>query len=73
MNYMPNKSVTANNEEEITSIQITGAICKIMSPDKETDNKCSDLAERALVGEISANEQEKSSKDLLKSKGITIK
>ncbi len=70
---MLNKSVTANNEEEIASIQITGAICKIMSPDKETDNICSDLTERALVGEISVDEQEKQSKNLLKDKGITIK
>lgn len=70
---MLNKSVTANNEEEITSIQITGAICKIMSPDKETSVSCSDLTERALVGEISIDEQESQSKKLLKDKGIMIK
>lgn len=73
MNYMPNKSVTANNDDEIASIQITGAICKIMSPDKETDNICSDLTERALIGEISIDEQESQSKKLLKEKGIMVK
>jgi len=69
---MPGTSATAN-DEEITSIQITGAICKILSPDKETDKKCFDLTERALVGEISLDEQESQSKNLLKEKGITIK
>jgi len=70
---MLNKSVTANNEEEILSIQITGAICKIMSPDKDTDVSCSDLTERALIGDLSIDEQESRSKELLKDKGITIK
>lgn len=69
---MLNKSATAN-EDEITSIQITGAICKIMSPDKKTDKSCSDLTESALVGEISVDEQELRSKNLLKNKGIKIK
>ncbi len=69
---MQKASATANDEAEIISIQITGAICKILSPDKETDQACYDLTERALVGEISIDEQEKSSKNLLKNKGIKI-
>ncbi len=69
---MPSTSVTVN-EDEITSIQITGAICKIMSPDKETDKSCSDLTEMAIVGEISVDEQESRSKELLKSKGVSVK
>lgn len=70
---MLNKSVTASNDEEITSIQITGAICKILSPDKETNKICSNLTESALIGEISIDEQESQSKKLLKDKGIMIK
>ena len=69
---MPDQSANAN-EDEIVSIQITGAICKIMSPDKKTSNKCSELTERALVGDLSVKEQELQSKLILKEKGINVK
>lgn len=68
---MQSTSVDAN-EEEIISAQITGAICKILAPDKETIKSCSELTERALIGDLSLDEQEKSSKELLKSKGVKI-
>lgn len=70
---MLSTSAIAAEEDEIASIQITGAICKILSPDKKTSESCSDLTERALVGELSVDEQESRSKNLLKEKGIKIK
>lgn len=58
--------------EEILSAHITEAICKILAPDKDTIKSCSDLTKRALTGDLSLDEQEQSSKELLKSKGVKI-
>lgn len=69
---MPEQSATANQDNELTSIKITGAICKILSPDKSSIETCNVLEEKALFGEISIQEQEIQSKSMLKNKGINV-
>ncbi len=49
---MKNQSATANDDKELIEIEIDGAVCKVLSKNKEEQDKCQLLKESAFVGEI---------------------
>lgn len=54
MNYMDGQPVTAD-DKELIDIEVTGAICKILSNNKKEQEICQEMKESALIGNIDIN------------------